>query len=161
MKNVLVFLYCCMCSVFLVVGYASSATAPELKIPLDCYYIKAPDGDRLDNYLNKNKDKVWRKTITTDGTSPYTIRVLAQSPSSLAPSIVKVSAFKNTAGNACFRSAMIRGSSLQYLLSEQNTTGGDAVLITMGFVSAATVTYVDVKIYNCENGTVFIEVEKL
>jgi hypothetical protein len=139
---------------------AQTTAKPELKIPLDSYYVKAPDGDRLDNYLKKRESKVLNRLIKPDA-SPYTVRVATLSSNTAdAPGvIVKVSARK--AGESAYRSFMVRNLLGSTLLYEQTTSGGTAVTIALVITQlSGSIYYADVTITNCSGGDVYIETEK-
>jgi hypothetical protein len=139
---------------------AQTATAPELKIPLDSYYVKAPDGDRLDNYLKKRESKILTRYIKPNA-SPYSIRVATLSSNTAdAPGVmIKVSARK--AGESAYRSYMVRNLLGSSLLYEQTTSGGSAVTITLAITQlSGSVYYADITITNCNGGDVYIETER-
>lgn len=136
-----------------------AADKPELKIPLDCYYIKAPDGGRLDTYLKNRESKIMKRLIKPT-TSPYTVRVATLSSNSADASGVLIKVSARLGGSSAYRSYMVRnllGSSLIY----QQTTSGTPVAITLGIVQlSGVIYYTDISIYDCINGDVYIETER-
>lgn len=141
-----------------------AADKPELKIPLDCYYIKAPDGDRLDNYLNKNKDNVWRVSLRPETTTPYSFRVHRFNPYQSAFTRIKVTAAEATGSRSAHKEWILCGGGTFRTMADLTETPiAPAITITPTYTAdgATGYYYIDITVTNCTNGIIRVEVEKL
>lgn len=134
----------------------------EIKLPLDSYFVKAPDGDRLDNYLLKTKDKVTRITVRPGTTTPYVVRVHRHNPYESNFASIKVWAIAESGNRSNHSEWLIGGGTFRKTDEYIETPIGSAIAIVPSNVAdgATGYYYVNLSITNCTNGIIRIEVEK-